>query len=341
MLALLASCNKNESVYEPNAARPVSDKACQVNVSINGFSTKAGANALDEEEKVNSLQIFLFKDGQLDGYGQAAASTVTLKATAGEREVYAIVNAPDLSAVKTMDELKSSISLLEHNSASGFVMVGNKSVSIVDATAVTVDVKRIAARVVVRKITRKYDAAGLQSAGVPVEVKRLYMTEVATNNKYDLSMVSGYTYKASLVSGASSALETADPFLYHAVSGGSIAAHEESYVLVDESKREGVFYVYPNATTEDSESDRITRLNIEVEVDGQLYNYPVLISGIQSNKSYEIKELVLTRLGNTADGDDTVNAGEDSKIESFEVPFGIAITDWEVQLLGEDGVVTI
>ena len=63
---------------------------------------------------------------------------------------------------------------------------------------------------------------------------------------------------------------------------------------------------------------------------------------LESNKSYEISNLILTRLGNQSDGDDTIKDGETDKIESFEIPFGITVKGWETVLLGnEEGVVTI
>lgn len=347
-LCALASCNKSD-LSTPEAPMAHAKK-CQITVAINGAAgTKAGANSLDTDEQVNSLQVFLFKDGQLDAYGSAAASEVTISATAGTRSVYALVNAPDLSAVKSESELKASASLLSDNAADGFVMVGSKVADLNASTArVDVDVKRIAARVILRKVTRKYDAAALQGAGVPVTVKRVYMTEVVKNNNYGLDLAkTSYQYLASSLSGHDSALQTAGPFLYHAVADGTIAAHEDSYELTNDTKREGVFFVYPNASVAADEEletvvNKQTRLVIEVEVDGQLYAYPVLIPNILSNKSYEINELVITRLGNSSDGDDVVNPGEDEKIESFDIPFGITIADWDVVLLGDaSGIITI
>ena len=348
VLGLSVSCNKSD-VTMPDTV-PSVDKTCQVTVSVNGATgTKAGAHSLDSDEQVNSLQVFIFKDGRLDAYGSAAASELVIKATAGSCTVHALVNAPDLSSVTSEDELKASASLLSDNAVNSFVMVGSEDVTITAGTArVDIDVKRIAARVIVRKITRKYDAAALQRPSVPVTIKRLYMTEVVKNNNYSLSLnKSAYQYLASSLSGHDNAIQTANPFLYHDIASGAIAAHADSYVLVDETKREGVFFVYPNATVDTDEQaapvvNRQTRLVLEVEVDGQLYTYPILIPNVVSNKSYEINELVITRLGNASDGDDVVNPGEDEKIESFDIPFGITIADWDVVLLGDEGgIVTV
>lgn len=119
-----------------------------------------------------------------------------------------------------------------------------------------------------------------------------------------------------------------------------------------------VFYVMPNnvpwgvgepaafgPVMGSSWSPRHTKLVVEVEYAGKRYYYPIPIAengmypigdaadlgagyaGIKANRSYEIDELVLTRLGST-NPDEPVNAAN--------VEFQITVADWEQVLVATE-----
>lgn len=332
----LVACNKQADVTIVPAENPEYGQTAVLNVSIFGKgATKAEAQT-EAEAKVNSLQVFVFNEDQIDVYGSIAnAKSITLNATTGDRTVWAVVNAPDLSAVKTMSELKASISQFTQNSSDNFVMVGHKAETLSAQSNVSINVDRIAARVVIKKITRKFNAAGL--AALPAEkfeFIRAYMCDVVADQKYDLSKTAYDKWMSSSL--ADGKIATANNLLYDKLASAKTLAQDASY---DYNKS---LYAYPNGTTEDAAAARITRLILECRINDAFYTFPILLDmGVQNNKSYEIKELVLTRLGNPSNGDDNIDDGENDPIVSVSIPFGIEVNDWDVVLVGDEGIVTI
>ena len=327
-LAVMASCNRQELL--PQSVEK-GTKAV-LNVSISGASASKAASF--DEDKVNSLQVFVFNGNQLDVYGNSTSSSLTLNATTGPRTVYALVNAPDLSAIYRMDELKSSISRLSDNAPDKFVMVGSLDTVLAESSSISVDVNRLAARIRLRKLTRNMSSEGLAALDASsFELVRIYAAEVITANSYDLMLPSSSSWKNSIFAGSS--IDATDELLVRLPSAPAGIAQGSSYT------EDLCVYVYPNPTAADGASVMCTRLVVECKIDGLFYTYPVLIPNVLPNRSYEIKELVLTRLGNQSDGDNDIDSGEHDKIESFSIPFGITIQDWTPVLLGNEGTVTI
>lgn len=330
----LMACNKEQQDGFRSPDQNVQRASLMVEISGNAAHTKAAQTA--DEAAVNSLQVFVFNEDQIDVYGSVNdAKSITLDATTGARSVWAVVNAPDLKAVKTLTELKAAVSKFTDNSPDSFVMVGHKDETLSPQSSVTVNVDRIASRVVVGKITRKFSVAGLASLPEEkFEFVRAYLADVTGEQKYDGSM-NTYSSWISSALGDGSILKTS-PMVYDAPAAAQKIAQNASF----EYGRS--LYCYPNATTEDSASAHVTRLVVECRIDGAFYTYPVLLSmGVQSNKSYEIRELILTRLGNPSNGDDRIDDGEDEPIVSVEIPFGVEVNDWDVVLVGDSGTVTI
>lgn len=333
----LASCNKTA---EPTA--PAQGTPSKVTVSVSSRTTKADTIAdTDDEAKVNTLQIFVFRGDDLDVYGSVANATeMELNATTGDRTVYAVVNAPDLSSVAKKSVLEAEISLFTQNTATNFVMVGKSDVTLGTETDVVVPVDRIAARIKLDKVTRNFSSAALADA--TFEIIRFYETAVVGNQTY------GLTAPATLVwyTLPGTAIETGMPLLYSKLATAASLAQEESY------ETPVSLYAYPNAVeADDIEYDDagafvkanagITRFVMETKINGSFYTYPIEIKGIVNNKSYEIRNLVITRLGNPSDGDDENDPGEDDPIESKDFNFSVTVNDWGLVLLGDEGTVTI
>ena len=114
VLALAAcACSKENQCKSCKEGKPV-----EVTVQINGTTmTKATGNTYANESKVNNLQILAFDaDGNIEAYRSVDNETsVTLMTTSGEKTVWAVVNAPSLESVSTLDGLRSSLTLLEDN----------------------------------------------------------------------------------------------------------------------------------------------------------------------------------------------------------------------------------
>ena len=297
----LVACNKNEATPMQPQNQPETLEPCELTVGIFGAMTKATAVTTENEAKVNNLQIFVFRGDDLDAYASVDnAKELTLSCTAGEREVYALVNAPDYSAVPGKAALLAKVSELSANSLTNFEMVGSKSVTLPQASTVSIDVNRIASRVVLKKITRNFTSEALQALDFTVDA--IYLINVAGNTSYDLTKAPAAWYNVAKNNNELASL------LYDAPA--SAVPNGQSYTPVH------TFYGYPNDL-----SVNTTRLVIEATLGTSKYYYPINLPAMESNKSYEIEEVTITRPGS----DDP-----DVPVSFADASFSINVIDWTV-----------
>lgn len=304
------SCNKKEAM--PAAENAGEKTEMTVNVDCGQF-TKAGIVA-ENEKKVNNVQIFVFrKDGELDAYASSETSSgIKISCTTGEKDIVAIVNAPDLKSYSTKSDLLAAKSLLADNSLENFVMTGEKLDQPISAEdVVTIEVKRLVARVAVNKITPNFTSPAYRD--MEFKVVRIYAVNVVGDICY---------------SGSS------EPTLWH--NQMKYTAGETDALIYDDIEDTAMtpanpysgsraFYVYPNRTETDSQSNtfgpRYTRLVIETTLGGKTYYYPVSIKGIERNKTYNITDLTITRPGSLS---------PDVPVTAYECTFGITVVEeWQ------------
>ena len=299
-LAALVACNKND-VAPMQPQNQESLVPCELTVGICGAMTKATAVSADNEAKVNNLQVFVFRGDDLDAYASVDnAQELTLSCTAGDRVVYALVNAPDYSAVPGKAALLAKVSELSTNSLTNFEMVGSKSVTLPQSEKVSIDVNRIASRVVLKKITRSFTSEALQALNFKVDA--IYLINVAGNTSYDLSAAPAKWYNV-----AENKNELAS-LLYDAPA--SLITNGQSYSTAH------TFYAYPNDLATNT-----TRLVIETTLGETKYYYPINLPEMAANKSYEIEEVKITRPGS----DDP-----DVPVSFADASFSINVIDWTV-----------
>ena len=299
-LAALVACNKND-VAPMQPQNQESLVPCELTVGICGAMTKATAVSADNEAKVNNLQVFVFRGDDLDAYASVDnAQELTLSCTAGERAVYALVNAPDYSAVPGKAALLAKVSELSANSLTNFEMVGSKSVTLPQSEKVSIDVNRIASRVVLKKITRNFTSEALQALNFKVDA--IYLINVAGNTSYDLSAAPAKWYNV-----AENKNELAS-LLYDAPA--SLITNGQSYSTAH------TFYAYPNDLATNT-----TRLVIETTLGETKYYYPINLPEMAANKSYEIEEVKITRPGSD---------NPDEPVSFADATFSINVIDWTV-----------
>ena len=299
-LAALVACNKND-VAPMQPQNQESLVPCELTVGICGAMTKATAVSADNEAKVNNLQVFVFRGDDLDAYASVDnAQELTLSCTAGDRVVYALVNAPDYSAVPGKAVLLAKVSELSANSLTNFEMVGSKSVTLPQSEKVSIDVNRIASRVVLKKITRSFTSEALQALNFKVDA--IYLINVAGNTSYDLSAAPAKWYNV-----AENKDELAS-LLYDAPA--SLITNGQSYSTAH------TFYAYPNDLATNT-----TRLVIETTLGETKYYYPINLPEMAANKSYEIEEVKITRPGSD---------NPDEPVSFADATFSINVIDWTV-----------
>ena len=315
------SCSKELPTHSVSTQNVESNLPASLTVSIESPLSKATVADTADEAKVNTLEVFVFKaDGEgtiLDAYGSSTSTSVTLSASIGQRTVWAVVNADsglNLSSVKTENELKAKVSELANNSSSSFVMTGSKAVTLNTTNSVSVPVERIAARIIVKKVTFSLPAA---FDGVSKSVNRVYLTHVAGK---------------CTIGGTAPATQT-----WFATSTLGENGGQKNLILQSWNETNGVsLYCYPNS------SETRTKIVVEVVIDSKTYTYPIgLVEGVASNTSYEIRDLVITRPGNPSNGDDTIDNGEDDIVSTKYATFSLDVKDWNLVLLGSSGTVTL
>lgn len=298
---------------------PVEDELCRCRVKIVTDAPKAVIGNEADEMTVKSFQVFIFReDGTLDAYAKASGVTeTTVKCTMGKRQTYVVVNAPDLSSVTTKTGLLSSVSLLADNSLNSLQMAGcGEFADITTDCDISVEVRHICARVQVAKVTNALSAPAL--AALPFSLEGIYLTNVAGDVKYSLEgtpsvWLSKTAYDASDVTNALHCDMFATP-----VALGSGKSHDSVHT----------FYAYPNSSSESVSglpwSPRCTRVVVKVKIGGMTYFYPIDLPALDSNRSYLINELKITRPGSTT---------EDETVQTAALDVQITVKDWDTVLV--------
>ena len=313
--ASACSMEKIDTVDDVHAA----DEGQRVDftVGISGSASKATSSEINST-KINSLQVFVFRDDILDAYASSdSSSTVTLSCTSGERSVYALVNATNVNGagIKSKSDLLGRISHLEDNKADSFEMIGNEDVLLPHTPSVVINVKRIAARVKIKKISVDFLASAFDF--VPITINEIFLENVAGDINYGL---------------------TSEPVKWYNKQGYSLNlpefTHDDTNLTINSknsSMVDYVYYAYPNKSfdsTDDEWSPRRTRLVLKATIEGSIFYYPITLPVLEANKSYEIENITITRLG---------SSNPDKPVAHSDCNFQCVVAPWDVVLV-EDGV---
>lgn len=281
-------------------------------VGNGGIATKSSnADFDDDHSEVANVQFFVFDGEVLDAYkkiGSGLSTTMTVKS--GDKTVWAVVNAPDITNVTTLTQLKAVSSTLLNN-ASNFVMVGSNTGTVPSEDPIEIEVKRIASRVIVKKVTAAFTNPAYASMSCKLVKMFLINAPGDTNLELTAAPTTWYAQRAyEAVTGLTDHLST---------SGGN---HELNTSAFD---TDCYHYCYPNPTVADSQatswSARHTRMVIEVLLGSETFYYPVTMPVMEPGKSYEIENLTITRKG---------SSNPDQPISLSDATFEISVKDWTV-----------
>ena len=309
------SCKKDNvpSMNQGNANVPADGERTELTVGIATGMTRSTTITAEDEVKVNNLQVFVFRGDALDAYGVVDnASSVTVSCTKGDREVYAVVNAPDLKDIATKTDLLAAKSALTDNDESNFVMFGKTDATLPSELPVNVEVDRMVSKVVLKTVNRAFTSVAL--AALDFSIDEIFITNVAGDVNYGMTdnPVEWYNkmdYSSELA------------MFTHDAPAASVV-NEETY------STQHTFYCYPNKAADsdaDSWSPRRTRLVLKTTLGTDTYYYPVTLPELENNKSYEL-ELTITRPG--SDNADMPVSFEDCAFEITVKPWTVvAVTD--------------
>lgn len=315
-----ASCEKSEA--------PGSDCVMTVRIA-NASDTKAvgtvpGSAVYQsaKEQTITNLQVLVFNSGNLDGYASSTsgAASIDVSCTAGSRKVYVIANGPNASAITTESACQALVSTLVEDD-DNFCMVGTATHTISNGGTYPVTINRLAAKIVVRKVSNKITNATL--AALPFSVERIYITNVAKTFNVGMdtyaSAVADYANRGGYQASNNLGSFTQDLGI------GATVANGASYTA------DHYFYAYPNNKDQQNYAatwtPKRTMLVIQVRIGTQLYDYPITFPVLESNKMYVLDEVEITKPGNLDNG---AEGGEDEEnpITSGSCTFNVTVNDW-------------
>ena len=233
----------------------------------------------------------------------------------GAKSVYAVVNGPDMSSVKSISQLENIFYDMEqHNlSDAGFFMVGHEDCDVVADQTVTptITVRRLAARVVLRSV----------SCHIPSQYADMTVNSVFLGNAYSLQTVAGEVDRMQNVNGYVSGNST--PIGKSGVTGAcpDYFYRSANDVINVNSTHEEMYYMYcqPNDT------DNFTCLYLLVTIGDKQYYYRVPLSyGLRANVTCSV-DVDIINLGSLLPPDGTVQKGDITAV--------IKVSDW---LRGEE-----
>lgn len=308
------ACNKdlNQNVPSQNQGLFEEGQKCEVAVGIVGSErTKATGSTADDEVAVKKLQIFVFRGDALDAYGVVEnKDSLKLSCTAGQRTIYALVNDVDRSTIKTKTDLLAAVSDYNNTLTGGFAMIGSTDKTLPQTGKITIEVNRLASRVVIKKISRNFTSAAL--AAMDFKIEKIWIQNVAADINLGLTAAPTTWLNKQELDAVIDKYTCDKPDA--SVANGS--AYETKHT----------FFCYPNPTVDDSSDAtwcaRHTRLVVQVKLGtSDTYYYPITLPVLEYNKSYEIENLTLTRPGSD---------NPDVPVTFQDCTFDINIKPWTV-----------
>ncbi len=337
-LAVLAGCTKNEARNPevPDNGAPKASVTFSIDTPESAL-TRASAEFEADGVIKGSVQIFVFNsNGTWDAYKSFSSADsngkYTLECTVGEeKHIHVIVNAPSLSSVNSEDKLvKKTLNLNSVTATSGIPMYGYLSTDVAASSNLNVQVKRMVAKVVVKKILAGSDF----SADGVLTLTDLYMLNVPGEFNYVKR-----TDDEDLTN-----WESIKWYNKMAYDDGTFDAVHTDVVSTPNLKKSPYtttnwFYVFPNKYTNDDAqggtwSPRPTRLGIKTsfKTNGKppvTYYYPITINPkdadgnitapIEANKVYTFETITINHLGSTSD---------DTQVTAANASFTVSVADW-------------
>ncbi len=283
----LASCS-GELVDEPGMQGELVD----VEIAVSCGLTKAVGVTDDSEKKVNSLQVFVFGEGdKLEAYkAESSSNSLKMGIFSGKKNIYALVNADSLKGVSDYDTFISQVSDLKGNRTDNFVMSGKTNFDVgTKDVVIPIEVRRLVSKVSLVKVENRLAPV---YEGLGFKVVKAYLINVVGSmpcfpgGKISDESVVWYHKRGYSEKDGISALAYDD---YSNTNVAAAAVHD--------------FYCYPNPTAADNSGKdgwtaRYTRLVVEIELGGKIYFYPIKLPNLEQNTAYDVT-LAVTRPGSS------------------------------------------
>ena len=361
-LLALVSCSKNP-VEEPTKHAPT--VPLTVTIGPEGLTKSAFAERKDYQ--ISSVQIFVF-DAQnkmeTDFFTEVApvdnTVSVDIATFTGLKTVYAVINAPRITLRKDLPlaSFEGRVSDLTDNSPTNLVMVGKNQVTVLEydknknsnATHQTLNmyVKRLAAMIVLDKVT--VDFTGTSLEGASITVKEIYLKNVVGKCHLGLSGNTEAAKSAVVPLPLNETEQNSVTNWYNVITKQATGApavtvdtQELALTTVNGGDGNDVYrclFAYPNQTVTDSHAAynssnpdtwtvRKTRLVIKAFVSkpsiipepGTYTDYVFDLPVLEANRVYHVSKIKITMLGKD-------NDNYDDNLQDGKLYPAITVDDW-------------
>ncbi len=323
--ALLAcSCSKEsaQGIVPEEGNESVVYISLQTDASTKATGSEHGANVYDNS--IRSLEVFVYNinegaenDGELDGYRKysgAALNSVDkleVKATLGRKMIYVLANSHfnGMEGLMTRSDFEAKTADLFVENTRNFMMIGGTEETLQLATSVSITIRRMISRVSLKAIRTSFD--GTPYEGCSLTNVKAYLTNVQGEKMLidgsgkDLKLLNYKKYKPEDCQGA--AME-------------GILCDDIAETLDKEYTTSHYFYCYENDLSEETETDRFTRLVVEAQLKGKTYYYPVAIPNLKRNSCYSV-EMNIQRPG---------ALDPDSEVETGTLDINVDMENWNL-----------
>lgn len=307
LLAALAACAALSCTREALPEIPAGEGTLLLSVDPGFALTRATPDLTEQawETRIRKVDILVFdSNGQLNLYYPAGTNLtgISLSLSSGPKEIWAVINGPDLSNIVRVADLKATAIALTDNttgSSGTFVMAGSSTCDITPAvtTPCSITVNRFAARVALTKI-----AVQLPPAYTGISLKNIMLTNVVANQTLDGTAAPATWYNkmgrtaSGKIIGSSTSNKADAPALTFKSLAQTVSNNSQANLGGPIQ-----FYGFANPTTTDNKTGGTfvaerTRLVVTADIGGKTYYYPVSIAPLERNKAYEVA-LTITGLG--------------------------------------------
>lgn len=321
--ALVCSCSKEEMKVESGMESTLYLSVCQ---EPDSKASGAGHGVQADDNTVQTLEVFIFNnnpdnpdDGYLDTYRKftsedlSSTSKVAIQTTTGSKTIYVIANShrENWKDVNTRTQFEAQTAQLTDEKTKNFIMTGSTETTLSLTSEVTVQLRRLVARVQLGTIKTRF-------AGGPYDGMAL------TDVKAYLINVQGSKY---MYNGEGNNLLVLNKGKYVESDAASCAMPGAIYESLPVSLTDAgyntpiYFYCYENSISRESTVSKYTRVVIEGKLNGITYYYPVIMKDIARNTCYSL-DITITRPGSLDPGTD---------LQKGTMQTTINIVDWEVE----------
>jgi len=339
-LALLsAACNKETPGFVPEGAT--------LSFSIGEIETRASVAGTSAESIMQTLDVYVFfndsgmgaANGQLETYRRYTPKTTAfsisgneaIKISLGAKTVVFVANAPSnmaasIKCISDYNNWSAHSWTFAQNSTDMFTMSSKKELTVTgdvrldSSTDSTLMLKRQVSRVEFKGF--KND---LPSSLGKLSLEGAFLYNVNKNIDNSTGTDNNYWRKKDVATalGETSVEKLVNPGAYLPAAAKCTGSLSKGASWAEKDENRYFMYGFPNPVAESTDAstkDWVTKLVIQTKVNGIRYYYPIGIKGMESNKTYVINNVTVSRLGSTS---------PDKYVSTAALSISVTVKDWD------------